>query len=276
MRTSLWRRLGVVLAVVVLLSVALVPAASASGAAAPAAAGCVYYVVRPGDNLTRIAARFGTTVWSLQQQNGIKNPDRIYIGQRLRICSPVPPPPIGDIDEVELHNEYELFAAVVVNLIATVLKFGDRTQIGAVHLATSLVADLQLIAAAVVVGLGVQRVTQRARQSGDVGRRVPVRRCPVRQRGLGGAPGRRDRVLPPPLAPRRSAVGARAASPGPPAGRSRRRSSAAVFLVLRRMRTPLIVLIAIFAISVLGLTLVPGSTRRRARGGWASSTPSTS
>src|SRR4051794_23195473 len=50
----------------------------------------------------------------------------------------------------DLHNPYELFAAVVVNLIATVLKFGDRTQIGAVHLATSLVASLQLIAAAVV------------------------------------------------------------------------------------------------------------------------------
>jgi uncharacterized protein DUF6394 len=57
---------------------------------------------------------------------------------------------IGDIGERELHNVYELFAAVVVNLIATVLKFGDRTQIGAVHLATSLVADLQLIAASVV------------------------------------------------------------------------------------------------------------------------------
>ncbi len=56
---------------------------------------------------------------------------------------------IGDIADPELHNEYELFAAVVVNLIATVLKFGDRTQIGAVHLATSLVADLQLIAATV-------------------------------------------------------------------------------------------------------------------------------
>jgi hypothetical protein len=54
---------------------------------------------------------------------------------------------IGDISDPALHNEYELFAAVVVNLIATVLKFGDRTQIGAVHLATSLVADLQLIAA---------------------------------------------------------------------------------------------------------------------------------
>ncbi len=58
---------------------------------------------------------------------------------------------IGDISNPDLHNPYELFAAVVISLIATVLKFGDRTQIGAVHLATSLVADLQLIAAAVVL-----------------------------------------------------------------------------------------------------------------------------
>jgi len=57
---------------------------------------------------------------------------------------------IGDIDKPELHNIYELMAAVVVNLIVTVLKFGDRTQMGAIHLATSLVADLQLIAAAAV------------------------------------------------------------------------------------------------------------------------------
>ena len=56
---------------------------------------------------------------------------------------------IGDIANPEQHNIYELFAALAVSLIATVLKFGDRTQIGAVHLATSLVADLQLIAAAV-------------------------------------------------------------------------------------------------------------------------------
>jgi Ca2+/H+ antiporter, TMEM165/GDT1 family len=57
---------------------------------------------------------------------------------------------IGDISNPEVHNIYELFAALAVSLIATVLKFGDRTQIGAVHLATSLVADLQLIAAVVV------------------------------------------------------------------------------------------------------------------------------
>ena len=59
---------------------------------------------------------------------------------------------IGDIDDPAVHNSYELYAAVVVNLIATVLKFGDRTQIGAVHLATSLVADLQLISAALLWG----------------------------------------------------------------------------------------------------------------------------
>jgi hypothetical protein len=62
---------------------------------------------------------------------------------------------IGDIDDPALHNRYELFAAVVVNVIATVLKFGDRTQIGAVHLATSLVADLQLMAAGLVFGYAV-------------------------------------------------------------------------------------------------------------------------
>jgi voltage-gated potassium channel len=39
-------------------------------------------------------------------------------------------------------------------------------------------------------------------------------------------------------------------------------SSAAVFLVLRRMRIPLIALIVIFAVSVLGLSLIPGQDAR--------------
>ena len=57
---------------------------------------------------------------------------------------------LGPLDDTHVHNVYELFAAIVVNLIATVLKFGDRTQLGAVHLATSLVADVQLIAGAII------------------------------------------------------------------------------------------------------------------------------
>lgn len=57
---------------------------------------------------------------------------------------------MGEIDNPVHHHVYELYAVVVVNLIATVLKFGDRTQMGAVLLATSLVADLQLLAAVLV------------------------------------------------------------------------------------------------------------------------------
>jgi len=62
---------------------------------------------------------------------------------------------LGDIDNPEHHNVYELFAALVVGLIATLLKFGERSQMGAVLLAASLVVDLQLIAAAVLWGIAV-------------------------------------------------------------------------------------------------------------------------
>ena len=57
---------------------------------------------------------------------------------------------LGEIHNPDHHHVYELFAVVVVNLIATVLKFGDRSQMGALLLATSLVAILQLIAATLV------------------------------------------------------------------------------------------------------------------------------
>ncbi len=60
---------------------------------------------------------------------------------------------IGEYNDPLHHPVHELFAAIVINLIATVLKFGDRTQIGAIHLAASLVADLQLIIAAIVWSL---------------------------------------------------------------------------------------------------------------------------
>ncbi|NBD95155.1 MAG: hypothetical protein GVY11_01600 [Gammaproteobacteria bacterium] len=62
---------------------------------------------------------------------------------------------IGDIDNPDHHNAYELFAAIFVSLIATVMKLGERTHIGAVLLASSLVADLQLLAAALVWGIAV-------------------------------------------------------------------------------------------------------------------------
>jgi hypothetical protein len=73
----------------------------------------------------------------------------------------------GDPTVTILHSPYELFAAIIVNIIATVLKLGDKTQLGAVLLATSLVADIQLIASATVWsfalyvfgGLNVEMIT---------------------------------------------------------------------------------------------------------------------
>nr|VFJ93354.1 MAG: hypothetical protein BECKLFY1418A_GA0070994_10314 [Candidatus Kentron sp. LFY] len=57
---------------------------------------------------------------------------------------------VGDIDNPSHHNVYELSAAILINLFATGLKLGDRSHVGAVLLATSLVANLQLLAAALV------------------------------------------------------------------------------------------------------------------------------
>ena len=62
---------------------------------------------------------------------------------------------VGEMDNPDHHHVYELFAVLIVNLIATLLKFGDRSQMGAVLLATSLVAMLQLIAATLVWTIAV-------------------------------------------------------------------------------------------------------------------------
>ena len=74
---------------------------------------------------------------------------------------------LGEIDNPEHHHVYELFAAIVVNVIATVLKFGDRTQMGAVLLSTSLVAVLQLFAASLVWALQCMPLTS------DLPQRLP-------------------------------------------------------------------------------------------------------
>lgn len=68
----------------------------------------------------------------------------------------------GDPTNIEEHSRYELFAAIIFNFIATIYKLGDKTQIGAVLLASSLVADIQLIASASVWGLGIYVVGMNA------------------------------------------------------------------------------------------------------------------
>lgn len=64
----------------------------------------------------------------------------------------------GDPTIIEQHSRYELFAAILVNLIATIYKLGDKTHLGSVLLAASIAADIQLIAAASVWALGIYAV----------------------------------------------------------------------------------------------------------------------
>jgi rare lipoprotein A len=49
----------------------------------PDADGGSYYVVRPGDTLSGIAAQFGTSVNHLASANGIPDPDFILVGQKI-------------------------------------------------------------------------------------------------------------------------------------------------------------------------------------------------
>lgn len=43
------------------------------------------YVVRSGDTLSEIAARYGISYQQLARDNGISNPNRIYVGQRITV-----------------------------------------------------------------------------------------------------------------------------------------------------------------------------------------------
>ena len=45
----------------------------------------VYYTVKSGDTLSGIASKYGTTYQKLASMNGISNPNKIYVGQKIRV-----------------------------------------------------------------------------------------------------------------------------------------------------------------------------------------------
>jgi putative chitinase len=72
----LWRAKVVLPVVLMIVVLCLPPAVHAQS---------VIHVVRRGENLTRIAIRYGTTVQAIVRANGLSNPNLIWVGQRLRI-----------------------------------------------------------------------------------------------------------------------------------------------------------------------------------------------
>ena len=79
----------------VLLSIVLCTLLVSLGAgsvwAAPPVSPHIVHVVRWGENLTSIAARYGTTIQAILHANGLPNANRIYAGQRLVIPTAAPP-----------------------------------------------------------------------------------------------------------------------------------------------------------------------------------------
>jgi LysM repeat protein len=61
-----------------------IPGGGSSGGGSTGGGGG-YHVVQRGENLYRIALRYGTTVSAFVQANGLSNPNHIWVGQRLRI-----------------------------------------------------------------------------------------------------------------------------------------------------------------------------------------------
>ncbi len=88
-RVSAIRLAAVVLAVLALAVLGTMLAPHADAAAPDNSGGT--YVVRAGDTLASIAARFGVSPSALARANGISNPNRIYIGQRLVVSGSAAP-----------------------------------------------------------------------------------------------------------------------------------------------------------------------------------------
>jgi soluble lytic murein transglycosylase-like protein len=91
-----------------------------------------HHRVRPGENLTMIAARYGTTIGAIAMTNGISNPSLIRVGQVLRVPASAP----GGVEE--LMERYSRQFGVSVPLVKALAwqesgwKQRVRSNVGAV------------------------------------------------------------------------------------------------------------------------------------------------
>lgn len=71
---------------------------------AGAAQGVTVYTVKKGDTLYRIAAKYGTTYQAIAAYNGIKNPNAIRVGQKIKIPASTAPAALKKGDRVKVLN----------------------------------------------------------------------------------------------------------------------------------------------------------------------------
>lgn len=71
---------------------------------AGAAQGVTVYTVKKGDTLSQIAAKYGTTYQAIAAYNGIKNPNAIRVGQKIKIPASTAPAALKKGDRVKVLN----------------------------------------------------------------------------------------------------------------------------------------------------------------------------
>lgn len=71
---------------------------------AGAAQGVTVYTVKKGDTLSQIAAKYGTTYQAIAAYNGIKNPNAIRVGQKIKIPASTAPAALKKGDRVKALN----------------------------------------------------------------------------------------------------------------------------------------------------------------------------
>jgi LysM repeat protein len=101
------------------------PAAPAPAAPAPAAPATTYKVA-PGDSLSGIAARFGTTTKNLMSINGIVNANRIRIGQVLTIAGAAAAAPAAPASSSAATTSYKVVPGDTLSGIAS--RFGTTSR----------------------------------------------------------------------------------------------------------------------------------------------------
>ena len=71
---------------------------------ARAAQGVTVYTVKKGDTLSQIAAKYGTTYQAIAAYNGIKNPNAIRVGQKIKIPASTAQAALKKGDRVKVLN----------------------------------------------------------------------------------------------------------------------------------------------------------------------------
>ena len=94
-----------------------------------AAQGVTVYTVKKGDTLSQIAAKYGTTYQAIAAYNGIKNPNVIRVGQKIRIPASTAPDRVKVLNAVTYDGKpfrtyYDTYDVIQVSGARVVIGVG--------------------------------------------------------------------------------------------------------------------------------------------------------